>query len=104
MADLRASTKVFNNNGAGTAIPEARKYLGISLLGGSDAALVKVFKGGAATAGNEIGFASAAAGVAGDDTPGFASDVDVGAAAHGVGGIFVVVSGTTPIACIRYST
>lgn len=102
---LRASTKVVTTGS--TAIPDARKYLGCSLLGGSDAAQVKVYKGGTATPGNEIGFAvTTAAGLVDRDNPGFARDVDVGSAPHGStpSGILVVVTGSAPSVCVYYST
>lgn len=103
MADLRASTKVLNVT-AGTAIPEARKYLGMAVVAAAAAVTVVVYKGAAATAGNELGVCNAAIGTSNSDSPGFASDVDVGAASHGAGGIFVVVTGAGAIACVRYST
>lgn len=90
---------------AGTAIPEARKYGGCNLIpDGTNAASVIVYKGGAATDGNQVGGARAPATQNAVDQLTEPGDLDVGTPPPTVTGLFVVVTGTNAVAIVRYST
>lgn len=118
MDSYRASTASFSATTAGTQIHTARTFLGIVVRG---AAQCVVYKGNAATGGQEIGYAEGTATVPGYDIPAFGVDVDKAGTPPalpvdppppggaqpfdpGLGGIFVVITGTPTLVLVRYST
>lgn len=109
----KASTSATTGAQAGIYIAAARAYLGAVLVAGQANATLRVYRGNAATAGNEIGAINlVTTGTFDEDSPNFAVDVDLPTPAtpkipgqqSGAAGIFIVVVNTAGLALVRYST